>query len=210
VRKARSDKYFRVSAVLWLYRRQPILRDYTVLKTTVMKPEDLAIFQAKVQASQESGVSLPDARASAARGATTTKRGVTMGPERLSAASAKGRATMGLDRCHAAALVASKASLESDYNLGIRTPAQLKRSAQASIRRCIELAATAAGFIGTEAVENYLAAHAAHQNDTLVACDGCFTCPACKINKTYLRRDKVVAHMKRVAAKLGNNKYSGH
>ena len=111
--------------------------------------------------------------------------------------------------CHPGAVLGPQAAV-GDWPVDDRLTAQLKRSAQASSRRRIELAATAAAFTETEAVENYLTAHAAHQNDTLVACDGCFTCPACKINKTYLRRDKVVAHMKRVAAKLGNNKYSGH
>ena len=36
VHKARPDKYFRTSVVLWLYRQQPILRDYTVRKTAAM------------------------------------------------------------------------------------------------------------------------------------------------------------------------------
>jgi hypothetical protein len=92
VHKARPDKYFRVSVVLWLFRRQPILRDYTVLKTAGMKLEDLGIFEAKVHAAQASGLSLPAARNSAHRSAATKKGNAKKGPARRSAASAKGHA----------------------------------------------------------------------------------------------------------------------
>jgi hypothetical protein len=104
VHKARPDKYFRVSVVLWLYRRQPILRDYTVRRTAAMKPEDLEIFEAKVQAAQASGFSLPAARNFVVR--------------------SMGMAKMGPDRRRASAAPDTKASLESDYNIGIRTSIQ--------------------------------------------------------------------------------------
>jgi hypothetical protein len=97
---------------------------------------------------QESGRSLPDARASAARSATAAKRVVKMGHDRLSAAAIKGNIKKGPDRRNAAikkgnikkgpdrrraiATTANKASLESDYTRGIRTPAQIETCRKAS------------------------------------------------------------------------------
>ena len=68
----------------------------------------------------------------------------------------------------------------------------------------MELAATAAGFIETGAVEDYHDAHVQHLNDKLSTdIDGFFSCPACRTKPlTQKMRSKVVAHLKRVAEQL--------
>ena len=68
----------------------------------------------------------------------------------------------------------------------------------------MELAATAAGFIETGAVEDYHDAHVQHLNDKLSKdSDGVFSCPACRTKPlTQKMRSKVVAHLKRVAEQL--------
>jgi hypothetical protein len=65
----------------------------------------------------------------------------------------------------------------------------------------MKLAAAAAGFTGTGAVENYHAAHAAHLNSTLVAGDNaCFACPTCLTNPlSHAWLSKVVAHIGKIA-----------
>ena len=68
----------------------------------------------------------------------------------------------------------------------------------------MNLAATAAGFIGTGAVEDYHATHVEHLNDELVAGnDGFFSCPACWTNPlthTSKRRYTVMEHVRNIAA----------
>ena len=66
----------------------------------------------------------------------------------------------------------------------------------------MELAATAAGFIETGAVEDYHDAHVQHLNDKLSTdIDGFFSCPACRTNPiTNKLRYQVMTHVGRVAA----------
>ena len=67
-----------------------------------MKPEDLEIFEANVQAARARGLSLPAANTSAHRSAATKKGNVKKGPAGRSAASKKGKDKMGPDRRSAA------------------------------------------------------------------------------------------------------------
>ena len=67
----------------------------------------------------------------------------------------------------------------------------------------MELAATAAGFIETGAVEDYHDAHAKHLNDKLSKDgDGFYSCPACRTNPlTHKMRYNVVLHVRRAVAR---------
>jgi hypothetical protein len=89
---------FRISTVLWLYPTEPIVRDYTPLRTANMSPEEVAAYAADAPARRSA---------------------------QASSNAKKGRAKMGPERCRAAAKSNwQPRARESNYSLGDRTPAQ--------------------------------------------------------------------------------------
>jgi hypothetical protein len=143
---------FRISTVLWLYPTEPIERDYTPLHTANLSPEAVAAYKADAPARRHAAnKKSKDKMGPAGRRAATKKGKAKMGPTRRSAAVKNGRAKMGPDRCRAAdkkasakmgpdrrrafssasIIAATKAALESNYSLGIRTLAQKEKCRKA-------------------------------------------------------------------------------